>query len=137
MECIAVSACLLGVHCKYNGDDNLDPHVIAYCKGKLVLPICPEVVGGLPTPRIPAEIQPNGTVQNEQGQDVTSYFEKGSQLTWELLEKYHCTQAILKDGSPSCGFKTIYDGSFSHVKKHGLGVTAQFLQHMGVTFIEL
>ncbi len=137
MECIAVSACLLGYHCKYDGGENLNPDVIAYCKGKVIIPICPEVFGGLSTPRVESEITPEGLVVSRHGEDVTRYFERGARVTWELLKQHHCTKAILKDGSPSCGYTTIYDGTFSHAKKSGLGVTARFLKEKGVTFIDL
>ncbi|MDP2424862.1 MAG: DUF523 domain-containing protein [Candidatus Izemoplasmatales bacterium] len=136
MENIAVSACLLGYHCKYDGGSNLNHDVINFCKGKQIIPICPEVFGGLDTPRIPSEIQQDGRVLNKFGRDVSFCFQRGTKLTWEVLKKHHCTQAILKDGSPSCGFKTIYDGTFTNVVVEGLGVTARFLKDKGVTFID-
>ncbi|MCK7488191.1 MAG: DUF523 domain-containing protein [Bacillus subtilis] len=107
--------------------------VIEYVKGKKIIPFCPEVFGGLDTPRIPSERQEDGRVLNKEGKDVTFCFHRGTQLTWEVLKKHHCTHVILKDGSPSCGYKTIYDGTFSNTKIAGLGVTAQFLKEKALT----
>lgn len=135
-EVIAVSACLLGYNCKHDGGNNLDPKVVAFVRGKTVLPICPEVFGGMTTPRVPSEIVVPGTlVVNQAGEDVTALFRRGGKVTLELLRKHHCTQAILKDGSPSCGYSFIYDGTFTHTRKDGRGETAQELLAAGVRIV--
>lgn len=139
---ILVSACLLGTNCKYSGGNNLTPKVLELMKEHTLIPVCPEQLGGLTTPRKPCEIQ-NGDgskvlagkarVLNNAGEDVTEQFVKGAQETLDIAKLYGCTAAILKANSPSCGCGTIYDGSFSHVKKEGSGVTAQLLLDNGMT----
>lgn len=137
-EVIAVSACLLGFNCKYDGGNNLDPRVVEYVRNKTVIPICPESFGGLPTPRIPAEIvTPGVLVKNARGEDVTAYFDRGKKVTLELLRKHHCTQVILKDGSPSCGFSYVYDGTFTNTTIDGRGETASYLLAGGVRIVEV
>ncbi|MFA5007184.1 MAG: DUF523 domain-containing protein [Candidatus Izemoplasmatales bacterium] len=137
-EVIAVSACLLGFNCKYDGGNNLDPRVVEYVRNKTVIPICPESFGGLPTPRIPSEIvTPGALVKNARGEDVTAYFDRGKKVTLELLKKHRCTQAILKDGSPSCGFSYVYDGTFSGTTIPGRGETASHLLAGGVRIVEV
>ena len=136
-DIIGVSACLLGINCKYNGSHNLNQKVIDYIRGKEVVLICPEVFGGLGTPRIPCEIQNRGLIINENGLDVTENFEKGKKMTLELLKLNGCKEVILKDGSPSCGYLTIYDGSFSGKRIKGLGVTAKYLIKNKIDIIDL
>ncbi len=136
-ETIGVSACLFGINCKYNGSHNLNLGVIDYIRGKEVVLICPEVFGGMGTPRIPSEIQSDGSVINREGIDVSDNFELGKVQTLELLKKYNCKKVILKDGSPSCGFKTIYDGSFINRKVKGLGKTAEYLLDNGIEIVDL
>lgn len=127
MERIGVSACLLGIGCKYNGKHNLNLDVISYIAGKEVVLICPEVMGGLSTPRIPCEIQSDGNVLNQNKEDVTEAFNLGKHLSLLKLKENDCNQVILKDGSPSCGFTRIYDGSFTHQLIEGQGVTTKYL----------
>lgn len=136
-ETIGVSACLLGIHCKYNGGHNLNEGVVDYVRGKEVVLICPEVFGGLGTPRIPSEIQEDGRVINREGLDVTKHFTIGKEHTLELLRNNNCKKVILKDGSPSCGHRTIYDGTFNHIKIKGLGVTAKYLIDNEIEIIDL
>ena len=136
-EVIAVSACLLGYNCKYDGKNNLNPNIVEYLKDKIVLPICPEEFGGLSTPRIPAEIQNDGRILNQLGQDVTCCFLRGQLVTLELMKQHHATKVILKDGSPSCGYNYVYDGSFSNIRLPGMGVTAKHLIQNGVTILDL
>lgn len=137
-QVIAVSACLLGYNCKYNGGNNLDTLLVKKLNGKKVIPICPEQLGGLSTPRIPSEIMSDGeTVYNQAGQDTTLYFERGKQATLLILQQAHCRQAILKDGSPSCGYKTIYDGTFSGKKIPGEGMTCKYLKANGISIIDI
>ncbi len=136
-EVIGVSACLLGINCKYNGLHNLNFDVIDYIREKEIVLICPEVFGGLGTPRIPSEIQKDGRILNKAGIDVSLNFDKGRRYALELLKESNCKQVILKDGSPSCGYKTIYDGTFNNKKINGLGVTAMYFKENDIKIIDL
>jgi len=136
-EVIAVSACLLGYNCKYNGKNNFNPKLVKHLKDNIVLPICPEEFGGLTTPRIPSEIQKDGRILNEVGQDVSCCFQRGLLVTLEMMRQHQSTKAILKDGSPSCGFTQIYDGTFTKTKIEGMGVTAKHLLQNGVTILNI
>jgi len=136
-EKIGVSACLLGVSCKYNGGHNLNKEVIDYIRDKEVVMICPEVFGSLGTPRIPCEIQGDGSVINRNNVDVSENFRIGKEKTLEVLEQNRCKKVILKDGSPSCGYKTVYDGTFTNRKTVGLGVTARYLIENDIEIIDL
>ena len=131
-----ISECLCWVNCKYNGLNNYNEiceKLLA--SGKAIL-VCPEQLGGLPTPRIPSEIIGNsldildgkGEVVNKEGSDVTAQFIKGAKETLDIAKKLNIKIAILKDGSPSCGVNYIYDGNFSGTKINGMGVTAQLLK---------
>lgn len=134
---IAVSACLLGHLCKYNGGHNLDSELVKSLQGYEVIPVCPEELGGLSTPRIPSEIQSDGhTVLDQTGKDVTAFFERGKLRTLAILREQGCDKIILKDGSPSCGYTWIYDGTFSRSRIRGEGVTAQYLRQNGVSIID-
>ena len=128
-----VSACLAGENTRYDGKNNEMQSLIEQLQQyyDLVL-FCPEVAGGLGTPRIPSEIRGNQVI-NEKGKDVTSAFNAGAQEALRLCDFFQIKVALLKDGSPSCGSSKIYDGSFSHRKKDGMGVTAQLLSSHGVT----
>jgi uncharacterized protein YbbK (DUF523 family) len=96
------------------------------------------IFGGMTTPRTPSEIvTPGVLVVNRGGEDVTSYFERGKKLTLELLRKHRCTQAILKDGSPSCGTSFVYDGTFTQTKVQGRGETANHLLSGGVRIVSV
>lgn len=133
---ILVSACLLGTNCKYNGGNNLTPKVLELKKEHEIIPVCPEELGGLLTPREPCEIQEGSgkevlegkaVVLNKSGEDVTEQFIKGAEETLVLAKKYCCPVAVLKARSPSCGCGIIYDGTFSSEQIEGNGVTAQLL----------
>ena len=126
MEKILVSASLLGVNCKYNGSNNYNEAVMNYLKDKEVIPICPEIMGGLPTPRLPAEIK-DGKVFNKNGEDLTAFFKKGAIETLNLAKKLGVKKALLKSKSPSCGYKKIYDGSFKDILIDAHGITAELL----------
>lgn len=120
-----VSACLLGINCKYNGDHNHEPLMTEFFKDEVVIPICPEQLGGLSTPRNPVEII-DGRVYDAGGNDFTEAFIKGAQESLKIADIYNDVKGIiLKDGSPSCGVNYIYDGTFSHVKVKGQGFTAR------------
>lgn len=131
---IMVSACLLGENCKYNGGNNLNEKVLEFVKGHEVIPVCPEVLGGLSTPRIPAEIV-DGVVKNKEGKSVDREFKKGAELSLNIAREQQIDLAILKSGSPSCGSKQIYDGSFSGHKIDGQGIFAKMLIHNGYQVI--
>lgn len=131
---IMVSACLLGYNVKYNGKNNLNDELIEFLKEYEVISICPEVMGGLTTPRIPSEIK-NGKVINEKNIDVTSEFIEGANKTLELAMDNDIKVAILKKNSPSCGYGTIYDGTFNHRIINGYGITAKLLKENGITIL--
>ena len=131
MENILVSACLLGENCKYNGGNNFNEKVALLKQKYNIIPICPESDGGLPTPRIPSEIQGNRVV-NKEGLDVTKEYNKGALIALELAKKHHCRIAVLKEKSPSCGSKFIYDGTFTGTKIAASGVTTKLLSDNGI-----
>ena len=138
---ILVSACLLGEKCRYSGRHSKNQAVVDYLQGREYLAVCPEVLGGLPIPRPPAEIKggrggdvlgSKAQVYNSAGENVTAAFLEGAYKVAELAREYNATEAILKDGSPSCGVHEIYDGSFSGRKIAGQGVCAAVLLGMGL-----
>ena len=133
---ILVSGCLLGENCKYNGGNNYSEKVAEYIKGHEVISVCPECMGGLPTPRIPAEIV-DGVVTNREGQVVDEEFRRGAQIALEIARKEQIDVAILQSRSPSCGSKQIYDGTFSGVKVDGQGVFAKLLKEHGFHMIDV
>lgn len=133
-EKILVSACLLGIDCKYDSTNNKNQKVIEYLKDKEIIPICPEQLGGLPTPRMPSERKDTKVITKEHS-DVTRNYVKGAEEVLKLVKMYNIKKAILKSRSPSCGKDEIYDGSFSHklIKRHG--VTSEVLINHGVEVI--
>ena len=124
---ILVSACLLGINCKYNGDNNDNDRVKKYLEGKVFIPVCPEQLGGLSTPRPPAEINGDKVITKD-NKDVTTNFIKGAEETLKTAKLQGCKKSILKEGSPSCGSNFIYDGTFSGTKVEKMGVTASLLK---------
>lgn len=132
---IIVSACLLGENCKYNGGNNRCQKVIDFMKDHEVIPVCPEQMGGLSTPRLPAEIC-NGKVVNTKGISVDAEFRKGAETALKIALEEGATQAILQPRSPSCGCKQVYDGSFSRTLIPGKGVFAQLLADHGLELLE-
>lgn len=132
---IIVSACLLGKDCKYNGGSNRCQGVLDFVKSHEVIPVCPEVLGGLSTPRLPAEIK-NGTVTNAEGYSVDAEFRKGAKMALDIALKEGAELAILQPRSPSCGCKQVYDGTFNRTLKSGKGVFAQLLHDNGIKTIE-
>ena len=134
MQKILVSACLLGEKVRYNGTDKLSSHpaISQWQSEKRIVPLCPEVSGGLPTPRPPAELQPDHRVIAKFGGDVTAQFEKGAAIALKLCQQHHIQFALLKARSPSCGNKEIYDGSFTGKVITGAGVTAALLMEHGI-----
>lgn len=132
---IAVSNCLLGNNCKYSGGNNYNQTVIDFLKNKEYIGICPEVMGGLSTPRPPSEIVGNKVLTNR-GDDVTFEFLQGAKLCLDLCTKNNVTLAILKSNSPSCGNGKIYDGSFSGKIIDGNGLTAKLLLDNNIKVID-
>lgn len=131
-----ISACLLGINCKYDGGNNaLAAETLKRLKEKYeLIPVCPECYGGLTTPRVPSERR-DGGVFSKTGSDVTLQFEKGAAAALELARLFGAETAILKENSPSCGSGTVYDGSFSGVLTEGDGVTAELLKKHGIKII--
>lgn len=129
---ILVSACLIGINCKYSGDNNENGKVKEYLRGKEFTLVCPEQLGGLSTPRSPAEIVDGRVITKEDNKDVTENFVRGAEETLKIARLYVCSEAILKEGSPSCGCNLIYDGSFSGKKISGKGITAKLLEEEGI-----
>ncbi len=134
MKKIMISACLVGENVRFDGrNSKKNSKFIEKWKkeGRLII-ICPEVTGGLPVPRPPAEIQTDKRVINIKGEDVTSAFEQGAQKALTLCKQHNIRIAILKEGSPSCGSSLIHDGSFSHTKIPGQGITTKLLEKNGI-----
>ena len=131
-----ISACLLGVNCKYDGGSNCLPQEkLAKLREEYeLIPVCPEAYGGLTTPRAPSERRGSAVV-SKLSADVTAEFERGAQAALYLAKLFGAELAILKENSPSCGSGTIYDGSFSGTLTEGDGVTAQLLKKHGITVI--
>ena len=127
---IFVSACLLGENCKYNGGNNRNEQLLRLLSGHTVIPVCPEVLGGLPIPRVPAEIV-NGHVTNREGISVDKAFRTGAEKALEIAQKEKPDLIILQSRSPSCGVKAIYDGTFSGTLIPGQGVFAEMARKAG------
>ena len=126
MENILVSACLLGVCCRYDGSAKPNENVIKLKEKYNLIPVCPEVLGGLKIPHPPSEIQ-NEKVISKNGEDVTKYFICGAEKVLETAFKNNCKKAVLKSKSPSCGTDFVYDGTFCGKLIKGTGVTAKLL----------
>lgn len=136
-----VSACLLGHNCKYNGANNLNTELIELLKNEKIIPVCPEELGGLGTPRSACEIingsgadvlEGKSKVYTKDGADVTDHLILGAKKTLTEAQKTGANIAILKSRSPSCGVKYIYDGSFSSKLRDGDGVTTALLKNFGI-----
>ena len=133
---IMVSACLLGENCKYNGGNNRNQELLNLLSGHELIPVCPEVLGGLPTPRVPAEIV-NGIVTNRDGISVDDAFRNGANKALEIAMREKPDLIILQSRSPSCGVKQRYDGTFSGTLVNGAGVTAQLLLENGFKCVDV
>ncbi len=131
---ILCSACLLGVRCRYDGKSKPNKKVMALLKKGVAIPICPEQLGGLPTPREPAE-QKSGRVITKSRKDVTKNFRKGAAEVLKIAKAFKIKVAILKQRSPSCGYGQIYDGTFSGKVVEGNGVTTSALKRRGIKII--
>ncbi len=132
---IMVSACLLGENCKYSGGNNRDERVLTFLEGHEAIPVCPEVMGGLPTPRLPAEII-GGEVINKAGVSVDKEYRLGAQKALEIALHEKIDLAILQSRSPSCGVKEIYDGTFTGTKISGQGIFAGQLMAHGFAVLD-
>ena len=128
---ILVSACLLGENCKYNGGNNFNETIAQLQEKHEVFPFCPEVEGGLSTPRIPCEII-KGKVIGKDNKDYTEFFLKGAEKALEYSKEHDIHIAVFKQRSPSCGYGEIYDGSFSATVIEGMGKTAELLEKEGI-----
>lgn len=128
---ILVSACLLGFGCRYDGGSNPCEAVMKLSEKHTLIPFCPEIYGGLPTPRNPSERSGQRVMMNN-GTDVTKYFRRGAKEALKAYRGFDCECAILKENSPSCGSGTIYDGSFSGMFKEGYGITAELFREEGI-----
>ena len=128
---ILVSACLLGSACRYDGESRPHPLMEELCRRHQVIPVCGEIMGGLPTPRVPSERRGDRVVTRD-GKDVTENYRRGAQEVLRLGRLFGCTTAILKERSPSCGSGSIYDGTFTGTLCSGWGVTAELLRESGM-----
>lgn len=128
---ILVSACLLGEPCRYDGAAKPNARIQALAATRRLIPVCPEVAGGLSTPRPPAERQ-GRRVRTQAGKDVTDAYESGAAQGLATAQENHCVGAILKAKSPACGSGKIYDGSFSRRLKAGNGVLTDTLLDAGI-----
>lgn len=128
---ILVSACLAGYRCRYDGKLKGDPRIERLVSSGIAVPVCPEVLGGLPVPRIPSEIQGERVV-NAEGKDVTSEYHRGAEESLRICRDNGCVLAVLKAKSPACGCGEVYDGTFSRTLIRGNGILAGMLEKEGV-----
>lgn len=128
---LLVSACLLGCCCRYDGASKPHPQTDALAQRHVLVPVCPEQLGGLPTPRPPAERRGDRVVTRE-GADVTEQYRRGAEEVLRLGRLLGCEAAVLKERSPSCGRGSVYDGTFSGMLCPGDGVTAELLNRQGI-----
>jgi uncharacterized protein YbbK (DUF523 family) len=128
------SACLLGINCRYSGETKLNQKVVELAKNEILIPVCPEQLGGLATPREPAE-QKNNKVFTKSGKDMTNLFENGAKEVLKIAKLFNIKEAILKQRSPSCGCGQIYNGNFDGTIISGDGVTTKLLKENGIKVI--
>lgn len=131
---ILVSACLLGIYCRYDGRCETDERVMALSRDHVLIPVCPEQLGGLPTPRAAVELL-DGRAVTRDGADLTEAFERGVGQAMRVAGLTGARMAVLQPRSPSCGRGIIYDGTFSGTRVEGDGVLAQALAARGVTLL--
>ena len=131
---VLVSACLMGFRCRYDGDTQRLACLDALRERHVLIPVCPEVMGGLPTPREPSEIR-DGRVVSRDGRDVTEAFRRGAREAEKIARTCGCGCALLKERSPSCGLGKIYDGTFSGTLADGDGLCARLLADCGLRVI--
>ena len=128
---LLISACLLGTCCRYDGASKAHRLAAALAQRYELVPVCPEQLGGLSTPRKPSERRGERVVMND-GRDVTAEYRRGAEEALRLARLYGCTAAALKEKSPSCGCGRVYDGTFSGTLTDGDGVTAELLKENGI-----
>ena len=133
-EKILISACLVGLNCKYDGGNNETPKLMELMKEYDFIPVCPEQLGGLKTPRPGAERKEDKVITKD-GTDVTKEYQKGAEEVLRLAKKLGVKKAILKSRSPSCGYGEIGDGTFTHHMTEGDGVTTELLKKNGIEII--
>ena len=131
---IHISACLLGISCRYDGDSKPHPLAGELARRHQLVPVCPEQLGGLPTPRPPAERRGDRVITRAGG-DVTAQYRRGAEETWKLCRLLDCQAAVLKERSPSCGSGEIYDGTFTGTRISGDGVTTETLRAQGIRIV--
>ncbi len=131
-EALIISACLMGERCRYDGKSHPLDNIDVLKERFHLIPICPEVMGGLSTPRLPCEIQ-CGRVIRSDGADMTKPYQKGAEASLAIAQKKHCKKALLKEKSPSCGKNFRYDGSFSAKLTEGSGITTELFLQNGIT----
>ena len=129
---ILVSRCLLGERCRYDGKRIPDAEVIALGREHTLIPVCPEMLGGLPCPRTPCEVRGERVVSRD-GEDRTDAYRRGAEEALRICRENGCEKAVLKARSPSCGKGIIYDGSFTGTLTAGDGVTARLLEENGIS----
>lgn len=134
MKTRLVSACLLGINCRYDCRSRLNKKILKLLETEILIPVCPEQLGGLSTPRIPSE-QKNERVYSKIGKDVTDYFNKGAEEVLKIAQLYGIKEVILKQKSPSCGCGQIYDGTFSGTIIKEDGVTTSLLKRCGINVL--
>ena len=128
---LLISACLLGCRCRYDGASKPLPQIAALAERHTLVPVCPEQLGGLPTPRPPSERRGDRVVTRAGG-DVTAQYRRGAEEALRLCRLLGCEAALLKERSPSCGSREIYDGTFTGTLTEGDGVTAELLRAQGI-----
>ena len=133
---IAVSACLLGENCKYNGGNNYNEKLAEFLEGHDVVSVCPEVLGGLPIPRMSSEIV-DGVVRHKDGTSVDEKFRKGAKESLRIVKEMGAELVILQSRSPSCGVGIIYDGTFSKTLIPGDGVFVKLLKENGICVMDV
>jgi uncharacterized protein YbbK (DUF523 family) len=131
MKKLLISACLLGIPCRYDGRSVKAVDIECLAEKFELIPVCPEIYGGLSTPRTPSERVGDKTLMKD-GRDVTENYLRGAEAAYSLCESLGCTLALLKERSPSCGKNKIYDGSFTGTLIDGEGVTAEYLRERGI-----
>lgn len=131
---LLVSACLLGISCRYDGKSKPCPAVIALRERYRLIPVCPESLGGLPIPRLPSEID-GDRVKMQDGHDVTENYRNGAETVLRIAQENRCTVAILKEKSPSCGSGQIHNGKFDGGLIPGDGITTALLKRNGITVL--
>ncbi|MDZ7821802.1 MAG: DUF523 domain-containing protein [Candidatus Marinimicrobia bacterium] len=131
---LLISACLAGIPCRYDGRDNRIPaperDILKSCF--ILIPVCPEQLGGLSTPRIPSEIQPGGGIVSAEGKDVSTAFRRGAEAALRIAKLSGCRFACMKEYSPSCGKYRVYDGSFLNITVSGKGITVKVFEKNGI-----